>query len=110
MRRISVVGNSGSGKTTLSRAIARQLRIQHFELDAIHHQQNWQPLPVDLFRRQVDVLTARPAWVVDGNYGEIRDLVWTRADTVIWMDLPLPAVLLRVARRSVWRARTATEL
>ena len=47
---------------------------------------------------------AGDAWVVDGNYGITRDLVWARADTVVWLDLPFSLVVWRVATRTVRRA------
>ena len=40
-----------------------------------------------------------------GTTASRRDLVWARADTVIWLDLPLRQVMWRVIRRTVSRAR-----
>ncbi len=48
--------------------------------------------------------------MVDGNYGAVRDLVWERADTVVWLDLPRPVVMRRVIFRTVRRAVTREEL
>jgi nicotinate-nucleotide adenylyltransferase len=42
--------------------------------------------------------------VVDGNYDEVRDLVWSRATDIVWLDLSLPRVLWRLLRRTVKRA------
>ncbi|MBK5189503.1 MAG: hypothetical protein JJD97_14765, partial [Gemmatimonadaceae bacterium] len=28
-------------------------------------------------------------WVTDGNKRAVRDLVWPRADTIVWLDYPL---------------------
>jgi hypothetical protein len=47
---------------------------------------------------------------VDGNYSVVRDLVWERADTVVWFDLPYALVMARTIRRTVWRAVTRQEL
>ena len=88
MRRVSVVGSSGSGKSTVAARLAEQLGVPHTELDAINHQPNWTPLPHEEFRRRVTEITAGAQWVVDGNYSTVRDIVWDRADTVVWLDLP----------------------
>lgn len=106
MRRVAVVGNSGSGKTTTSRILARTLCAPLIELDAIYHQPGWQPLPVEQFRRRVDQLTPARGWVVDGNYSAVRDLVWPRADTVVWLDPPRRTVMWRLLRRTVRRTVT----
>lgn len=51
-------------------------------------------------------------WVIDGNYAGrgARDLVWPRADTVIWLDPPLGTVFIRLFRRAVRRSRSGEEL
>ncbi|MGI5215346.1 shikimate kinase [Plantactinospora sp. CA-290183] len=110
MRRVAVVGNSGSGKTTLGQALAERLRVPFVELDGIYHQAGWQPLPVADFRRRVAALVGGPAWVIDGNYSAVRDLVWAYADTVVWLDLPRRTVMRQVLLRTVRRAVIRTEL
>ena len=40
----------------------------------------------------------------------MRDLVWRPADTLIWLDLPLPLVMWRLLRRTVRRVATQEEL
>jgi adenylate kinase family enzyme len=110
VRRVSVVGNSGSGKTTLGRALADRLGVSFVELDSVFHQPGWQPLPVDEFRRRVAAVVAGDAWVVDGNYSAVRDLVWARADTVVWLDLPRRTVMWQVVSRTLRRTLTRVEL
>ena len=108
---MSVVGNSGSGKTTLSRRLAAALGVPHVELDAIFHQAGWTELPVDEFRQRVsDELRTHEGWVVDGNYGDVRDLVWAQVDTVVWLDPPRRMVMRRLISRTVRRAVTREEL
>ena len=103
MRRVSVVGNSGSGKTTLAREIAQRLQVAHLELDAVFHQPGWAELPVEQFRDRVGQFVDQEAWVIDGNYTAVRDLVWARADTVVWIDLPRRVVMMRLTRRTLGR-------
>jgi adenylate kinase family enzyme len=110
VQRISVVGNSGSGKTTIARGLAAALGIPHLELDAVFHQPGWQPLETSEFRRIVSEFTAGPCWVVDGNYSKVRDLIWGRADTVIWADPPRHRVMRRLLWRTLRRMATRAEL
>lgn len=110
MRRILVIGTTGSGKTTLARALAARLGVPHGEQDAWNHLPGWREAPLEEFRAQVNAFTTGPAWVMDGNYGKARDLSWTRADTLVWLDYPAPVVFWRLLRRTFWRGLTREEL
>jgi adenylate kinase family enzyme len=110
VRRVSVVGNSGSGKSTLARELAAVLGVPYLELDSVYHQPGWEPLPADEFRRIVTKRTAVDGWVIDGNYGVVRPIVWDRADTVVWLDPPRRTVMRQVIWRTVRRAVTRQEL
>lgn len=110
MQRISVVGNTGSGKTTVARAIAAKLGFPDLELDSVFHQPDWQPMETEEFRRIVSEFTAAEAWVVDGNYSAVRDIVWARADTVIWLDPPRHRVMRQLMPRTLRRMATGAEL
>jgi adenylate kinase family enzyme len=110
MRRVSVVGVPGSGKTTVGRQLAASLGVPFVELDSIFHQPGWVDLPVDDFRKRVTEALTAPAWVADGNYSAVRDLVWQRADTVVWLDLPRRRVMYRIILRTVRRALTRERL
>jgi adenylate kinase family enzyme len=113
MRRVSVVGTSGSGKTTLARALADRLGLVHVELDALYHGPGWSEPDPDTFRRRVvDALDAADAgWVACGNYSVVRDpVVWSRADTVVVLDLPRTVVMRRVVARTLRRVVLRQEL
>ncbi len=110
MRRVSVVGNSGSGKTTVATAIAVALGVPHLELDAVFHQPNWEPLEREDFRARVAQFIAGDGWVVDGNYNAVQDLVWQRADTVVWLDLPRRQIMRQLLARTLRRMVMRTEL
>ena len=109
--RLAVVGNSGSGKTTLAAAIAMRLGCDHIELDGIHHLPNWTPIEREPMREIVTSRIAAESWVVDGNYQSlVQDLVFARADTVVWLDLPRRVVMSRVVRRTLGRMLLRREL
>lgn len=109
-QRISIVGTSGAGKTTVAAMAAKRLGIPHIELDALRHGPNWTETPDEEFRRQVAACAAEPNWVIDGNYSVVRELVWDRATTVVWIDPPHPVIMAQVIWRSVSRAITRQEL
>lgn len=109
--RVSVVGISGSGKSTLASRLAERLGCPCLELDAVHHLPGWEPIGIDAFRAEVGEVVAGSRWVVDGNYrAVVPDLVWDRADTVVWLDLPRRTVMRRVAWRSIRRVGRCEEL
>lgn len=110
VRRISVVGTSGSGKSTVARELAGSLGVRFAELDSVFHQAGWVPLPENDFRQRVAEIAAGNAWVIDGNYGSVRPLVWQRADTVVWLDLPRRVTMRRLVLRTLRRAALRTEL
>ena len=111
--RIVVVGTSGSGKTTLAKALAARLALPHIELDALNWEAGWRDLsrtdPAEFVRR-VSLAIVDDGWVVDGNYGLVRDFVWRRATHLVWLDYRRSVVMSRVIRRSLARAVLRTEM
>ena len=108
--RVAVVGTTGSGKTMLARALSRRLAIPHVELDSLYWDEAWTPAPTEEFRRRVGQAVSAKRWVMDGNYGVVRDIVWGRANAMVWLDYPLPVILIRLLKRTVRRALTHEEL
>lgn len=103
MRRVLVCGITGSGKTTFARDLARRLDLPCHEMDAMYHGPGWEP--IETFVPDVERLASGDAWVLDSHgYEQVRDLLWARADTAVWLDYTRPVVLGRVLRRSCARA------
>ena len=109
-RRISVVGTIGSGKTTFARKTSQLLSAPNIELDALHWEPNWVEAPNYLFREHVKQSLQVDSWVVDGNYHQVRDIVWKRADTVVWLDFLFRTIIARLASRTLRRIRTHEQL
>lgn len=110
MRRVSVVGISGSGKSTLASELAGRLGVGHIEIDSLYHQAGWVPLPREQLREVVAARLAAPGWVCDGNYSAVQPIVWSSADTVVWLDLPRRTVMRRVIGRTLSRIISRREL
>lgn len=106
------MGSSCSGKTTVGERLAARLDIPHVELDALHHGPNWQEASAEELRTKLDAaLAGHEGWVVDGNYmGKLGTFVIERADTIVWLDLPLPTLLQRMWRRTASRIHDRVEL
>ena len=102
-RRIVVVGVSGNGKTTLSRGLAAKLDVPHIELDSFQHLPGWVQAEEEDFLRNVEAALDRSeGWVVDGSYmTALGGLLLPRADTVVWLDLPMRVFLSRLLRRTI---------
>ncbi|WP_243741170.1 hypothetical protein [Streptomyces sp. 8K308] len=69
------------------------------------------PGPAAEFHARVRHALAAEAWIADGNFdGAVAETLLTRADLVVWLDLPLCVCLPRLVARSLRRAATGQEL
>ncbi|MER5748016.1 MFS transporter [Streptomyces sp. NPDC002225] len=108
-RRIVLAGVPGAGKTTLAARLSLRLGVPHIELDGLYHGPDWSTR--DEFADDVRAVTAAPGWVCDAPYyWVVGDILGSRADTFVWLDLPRRTVLRRVVRRSVVRVVTGRRL
>ena len=99
------------GKTTLAAGLASDLGVPHVELDGLYHGPGWTPADPDMFRTQVRLATAEPAWVIDGNYTSIvGQILPDRAGLVIALDLPRWRVMARITHRTHGCMITRAEL
>ena len=101
--RILVVGTSGAGKSRLAGQLAAALGVPHVELDALYWGPDWTPRPRADFEAALRTATAAPAWVIDGNHGSARDLLWPHATHMVWLDYSRATVMARVLRRTLRR-------
>jgi adenylate kinase family enzyme len=111
-RRIAVLSSaSGSGKTFLARQLAARHDLPYHELDALHHGPLWAEPTAAEFQAVVAPIVAESAWVIDGSYrGKLGDLVLSRAELVIWLDLPRRVWLPRLGWRTIRRLVRHEEL
>ena len=103
-KRIVVIGTTSSGKSKLAAQLAERLDMDFIELDALHWEPDWQEAPLEVFRARVEkALRQAERWVVAGNYHVVRDLVWPKAELVIWLDYSLWRIFWQLTRRTFSR-------
>jgi len=103
--RIVIVGRTGSGKTTLARELAASLGVPHVELDSLYFGPQFTTVPLETLRERTVEALAGDRWVTDGNKRAVRDLIWPRADTIVWLDYAVTVSMWRLGKRA--RRRTS---
>ena len=81
--------------------------MPYTDSDDLFWEPGWVEVDNDVFRRRLDEASSGDGWVLVGNYlSRATDITWPRADTIVWLDLPLPLVISRSVRRTARRAIT----
>lgn len=101
MQRVLVIGVSGAGKSTLAKALSRKLGLPFIPTDDLYWKPNWQSVSSADLRVPLEKITRAPCWVLDGNFDGLRELVWARADTILWLDYPRYSIVPRLVRRNL---------
>lgn len=105
-RRVIIVGASSSGKSTLGERLAELMAVPFVELDALFWKPGWVESEDEEFCAKASEATTGEGWVVAGGYHrQTTATIWPRAETVIWLDLPLRVTVWRILRRSWMRWR-----
>lgn len=108
--RITILGLPGSGKSTLAQSIAEKRHIPYIHLDRFWldggggHNSRTTPNPEQThsyMRAKVLEAIQSESWVSDGGYSLIQPEIAKRADTMIFLDIPLWQRLLNHAKRTI---------
>jgi adenylate kinase family enzyme len=108
--RFVVVGTAGAGKSTFARALATAAGCPHVELDSLYWGPGWAAASAEAFSHAVRAATAGERWVADGNYSVVRDLLWSRATHVVWLNYGRSTVMSRVVARTIRRLLLRTPI
>ena len=106
--RVLVNGTSGSGKSHLARRLGAVTGAPYVELDALHHGPGW--VPRDTFLADATELAARPEWITEWQYSQVRETFLERCTLVVWVDPPRRQQRRQVLARTLRRRLTRQEL
>jgi adenylate kinase family enzyme len=98
-RRISIVGTTGSGKSHLAARLADVTRLPLIHMDELRNDASGKKLSDDKFRSAVSEVIGGDDWIVDGYYRSVSDLIWPRADMIVWLDYPISFIMSRLFTR-----------
>jgi adenylate kinase family enzyme len=90
IQKIAVVGNIGGGKTKLSHRLAKLHGLPLYHVDSVQFLPDLKMRPNPESIALITEFEAQSSWVIDG-YGplELIENRFTRADRIVFIDLPL---------------------
>jgi adenylate kinase family enzyme len=100
MQKVAIFGNAGAGKSTLAKRLAELTRLPLYPLDLIQYRPGGGKVPPEDYLKAHAEIIRRDTWIIDG-FGCVSSS-WERfgaADTLIYLDLPLPIHYWWVAKR-----------
>lgn len=102
MQRIMVIGvSAGAGKSTFARRLGKCLEIPVHHLDTFYWKPNWVEADAEEFADKQKQAADQEAWIIEGNYTGTFPIRTERADTIIYLELPLIVCLYRVVKRRI---------
>jgi len=110
MKRVAIFGNTGGGKSTLARRLADLTRLPLYPLDMIQFRSGGGEVPHDEYLKAHADLLRRDEWIIDG-FGCVAS-AWerfSRADTLVYVDLPLVTHYWWVTKRLIKALSVAPE-
>ncbi|RMF21057.1 MAG: adenylate kinase [Cyanobacteria bacterium J083] len=102
MKKVAVFGNTGGGKSTLSKKLAEITGLPLYILDKVQYEAGGKKVAYQDYRQAHERILASEQWIIEG-FGCLETL-WTRldaADTLVYIDLPLPRHFIWVSKRLI---------
>ena len=102
MKRVAVFGNAGGGKSTLAKRLADLTRLPLYPLDTMQWRAGGRAVPHEEYLKAHADLLRQDAWIIDG-FGCVAS-AWerfSRADTLVYVDLPLATHYWWVTKRLI---------
>lgn len=101
MQRVMIIGSPGSGKSTLAVKLGEKTGLPVFHIDQIHHKPGWIERTQDERSALTLKVHAHEKWIFEGGHSTTYPQRVARADTCIWLDLPLGMRVWRIIIRTL---------
>jgi adenylate kinase family enzyme len=104
LSKVVIFGNSGSGKSTLATELALKNQLAHLDLDTIAWKASKTPERQTILESSKsinDFLIVHNNWVIEGCYADLLEIVTSKADKVVFLNLPVSACVAN-ARNRPW--------
>ena len=117
--KITIIGLPGSGKSTLARMVAEKLSIPHIHIDRFWFEAGGRKGSYDTpevekvrayVKEKVTAAISGNDWVSDGFYSRVQSTIASRADVIIFLDVPFWQRFLNHATRSFRRSERHAEV
>ena len=102
MNKVVIFGNSSSGKSTLAKDLAQKSKLAHLDLDTVAWKPVQPPERMPISESYVlinEFLRANEGWLIEGCYSDLLELVTTKADEVIFLNLPIHTCITNAKNR-----------
>lgn len=101
MKRVMIVGGPGSGKSTVAALLGEGTGIAVFHMDHIHWKPGWVERDVEEKDRMCHEVHLLEDWIFEGGHSRTYEERIHRADTFVWLDIPVGLRLFRIIRRLI---------
>ncbi|MEE1878430.1 topology modulation protein [Altererythrobacter litoralis] len=111
LQRVLIVGPCGAGKSTFGFALAEAAGLPLFHMDRLNWKPGWIESTDEELRARLREVVAGERWIIEGTYGGTLDERLPGADTVVYLDYPIPLCFWRVLKRILtWRGRARPDM
>lgn len=100
MKRVMIVGGPGSGKSTLATRLGEVTGLPVYHMDQIHWCSGWVERAREEKSRMTHEVHMKDEWIFEGGHSATYAERVARADTFIWLDVPVWLRIFRVLKRS----------
>ena len=102
-KRTIIFGSTGVGKTTMVKHISEEFSLPIIDIDSLRREAGKTATPEETFSQLVTESVNSDTWIIDGSYTSVQDIIWPRAEAIVWLDFSFWVSLSRLIKRSLYR-------